>query len=777
MRFFKLLLLFIFISGCATITYIELDDRYGFSNPIHRSNVTTITPQQSELFHNQVRPILENRCIVCHGCYDAPCQLKMESIAGIERGANKTVVYDGARLQAIPVTNIQGNPKTIDQWRSEEFYPILNERQQSPQANLASSLMYQMLQLKRNNPLPDEVILSKAFDVSLNRQQECPTIDEFKHYQENNPLGGMPYALPNLPDDEYQQLTLWLAEGAKMPAATAPSATELVMVEKWETFLNGDSKKEQLVGRYLYEHLYLANLYFDASQQSFFNIVRSKTPPTQAVQIITTRRPFEDPNVERVYYRLQKKQATVLAKRHMPYRFDLAKLTRYKALFFSPDYTVEELPGYKLKYASNPFITFQALPLESRYRFLLDEAQFSIMNFIKGPVCRGQIALNVIEDQFWVAFENPENIDMFGINKFLVEHSKLLQFPAATSSSVLSILDWREYTSRQKEYVAAKKAFIESLDLRAGNIDLDLIWSGENNPNAALTIFRHFDSASVVKGFVGKPPKSAWVIGYPLLERIHYLLVAGFDVYGDVGHQLKTRLYMDFLRMEGESAFLMLLPQKVRKETHDLWYRETSSDVNDYNFLTNFADLPDSGIEYQTDQPQAELYQLLKEHTATTHNNSHQLTLSINDYKFKRLENLTGESVSLLPEVSFVVVNDSNTSQVFTLLRNSAHSNVAHLFAEKKRRLHAEDTLTVARGAIGTYPKAFFNISQQEVAEFIVAIENMKTKDDYFNLKSRYAVRRTNTDFWTFSDKLHQQLNNDQGIEFGLLDYNRLENK
>jgi hypothetical protein len=777
MRFFKVILLFIFISGCATITYIELDDRYGFSNPINRTNALNITPQQSALFHEQVRPILENRCIVCHGCYDAPCQLKMESSAGIERGASKALVYDGARLKAISLTNIQGNPKTTDQWRDKNFYPILNERQQSPQANLESSLMFQMLQLKQKNPLPDDVILPKAFDVNLDRQQECPTIEEFKHYQEKNPLGGMPYALPHLPDHEYQQLTQWLADGAKMPEPLSPTTPELAMIEQWETFLNGDSTKEQLVARYLYEHLYLANLYFDVNKRSFFNLVRSATPPTEALQIIATRRPFDDPKVDRVYYRLQKKQATVLSKRHMPYRFDSAKLARYKELFFSQDYSVDKLPGYKLINASNPFITFQTLPLESRYRFLLDEAQFSIMNFIKGPVCRGQIALNVIDDQFWVAFENPENIDMFGINKFLVEHSKLLQFPASTSSNVLSILDWRQYSSRQKEYVSEKKAFIESLDLRSANIDLDLVWSGDNNPNAALTIFRHFDSASVVKGFVGKPPKSAWVIGYPLLERIHYLLVAGFDVYGDVAHQLKTRLYMDFLRMEGESTFLTLLPKKVRKETHDLWYRDTNSDINDYNFLANFAGLPDSGIEYQTDQPKKELFTLLKAHTATTYNNSHQLTSSTNDYKFKRLENLRGKTVSLLPEVSFVVVNGKSESQIFSLLRNSAHSNVAHLFSENKRRLHSEDTLTVAKGAIGTYPKAFFNISQEEVAEFIVAIENMNTPNDYFDIKTRYAIRRTNVDFWKFSDKLHLQLKSDQGIEFGLLDYNRLENK
>ena len=39
--------------------------------------------------------------------------------------------------------------------------------------------------------------------------------------------------------------------------------------------------------------------------------------------------------------------------------------------------------------------------------------------------------------------------------------------------------------------------------------------------------FRHFDSASVEHGFIGGKPKTGWLITYPLLERIHYLLAAG----------------------------------------------------------------------------------------------------------------------------------------------------------------------------------------------------------------------------------------------------------
>ncbi|MBA6256197.1 MULTISPECIES: fatty acid cis/trans isomerase [unclassified Colwellia] len=64
--------------------------------------------------------------------------------------------------------------------------------------------------------------------------------------------------------------------------------------------------------------------------------------------------------------------------------------------------------------------------------------------------------------------------------------------------------------------------------------------------------------------------------------------------------------------------------------------------------------------------------------------------------------------------------------------------------------VYTEDTLNVAKGAIGTYPKAFCNINPQEVA-----VENMK-KSDNFDLKTRYAIRQTNKDFWIFSDKLHR---------------------
>ena len=148
---------------------------------------------------------------------------------------------------------------------------------------------------------------------------------------------------------------------------------------------------------YIYEHLFLGHIYFDDLDKThYFRLVRSRTAPGLPINQIATRRPYDDPRVERVYYRLQPVRTTIVAKTHMPYAFGEARMKRYEELFLAPPYEVTELPGYDPKVASNPFYAFRDLPARSRYQFMLDEAQFTIMGFIKGPVCRGSIALSVI---------------------------------------------------------------------------------------------------------------------------------------------------------------------------------------------------------------------------------------------------------------------------------------------------------------------------------------------------------------------------------------------
>ncbi|WP_413770154.1 fatty acid cis/trans isomerase, partial [Vibrio vulnificus] len=76
------------------------------------------------------------------------------------------------------------------------------------------------------------------------------------------------------------------------------------------------------------------------------------------------------------------------------------------------------------------------------------------------------------------------------------------------------------------------------------------LWAG--NDNALLSIFRHFDSASVTKGLIGEVPQTMWLFDFPLLERTYYQLAVNFDVFGNVSHQAQTRLYFDLIRNGAE---------------------------------------------------------------------------------------------------------------------------------------------------------------------------------------------------------------------------------
>ena len=89
----------------------------------------------------------------------------------------------------------------------------------------------------------------------------------------------------------------------------------------------------------------------------------------------------------------------------------------------------------------------------------------------------------------------------------------------------------------QKNIIQIKQDFINNY--YPDGFHINSIWKGNQNQenDSILTIYRHFDSASVHKGCIWRYSKNLWVIDYPLLERIYYSLVAGFDIFGNTAHQ------------------------------------------------------------------------------------------------------------------------------------------------------------------------------------------------------------------------------------------------
>jgi hypothetical protein len=720
-------------------------------------------------YQHDIRPLFERRCLVCHGCYDAPCQLKLDSYQGLARGASKEQIYSTARLSPATPARLFEDAQTTEGWRVRGFSPVVPE------------VLAKILELKKLHPLPAGKVLPETFDFSLNRAQQCPRAEEFNSFANRFPLWGMPFGLPPLSDSEDHLLTDWMAAGtpATDPAPLSPSLAK--EVKRWEALFNGSTLKHQLVARYLYEHLFLAHLYLEdqGADTVFFKLVRSRTPPGTQLSLISTRRPYDDPGVSHVYYRLWRDPASVVAKNHLPYQLTTARRDRWRKWFIDTPYTVDQLPGYEPKTASNPFYTYQPIPYASRHSFLLDEAQFTIMNFIKGPVCRGNVALSVIQDRFWVFFTTPQSAVGKQFAEFLAREGDELKLPAGAESGIWSVTKWHSYAEAQRRYLKAKGDFIRSNAAALDKAGLNTFWDGYGtNANAALTVFRHNDSATVVQGLVGTQPQTAWLIDYPILERIHYLLVAGFDVYGTASHQLMTRMYMDFLRMESEMNFLGFLPQDQRIAQVSDWYRGADRSVHAY-----LASYYEHGVlappfNFKTSDPKAELFRALQARMAKVLNHRYELAQSglsaPSVAALARLDQVRGAAASIMPQTTLIKVNEHG---LLTLLSNSAYSNVSSILNSESNRLPDEDTLTIANGVTGAYPNIFLQVSEADIPELVAQIEGLRSEADYSKLLDRFGIRRTDPRFWAVSDQVLADYQNAEAISHGILDYSRYENR
>ena len=214
------------------------------------------------------------------------------------------------------------------------------------------------------------------------------------------------------------------------------------------------------------------------------------------------------------------------------------------------------------------------------------------------------------------------------------------------------------------------------------------------------------------------------------------MLVSGFDVYGNLGHQLVTRLYMDFLRMDGEFNFLTLLPKDDRAKERKFWYRNAPKPVRGFVEGRRGDFDRESAIQYSSNSPKLELYQKLHRRIRSATNHKYSLNnVAHNKTIYRQLERLSssrGEHLSHLPLVALLRITAGSEESIFTLIHTEGMTNVSSIFGEAKRRVPKEDYVTVASGVIGAYPSAFFSVSEDQLAEFV---------DDIGQFKSRSRLR------------------------------------
>lgn len=750
-----------------------------------------VAAEQTHDFDSDIYPILREKCLACHACYDAPCQLKLENAAGLERGASKVRVYNGLRLGNTPPTRLAIDAQSPAEWRQRGFFSVLAGAES--ESGDGAGLLQSMIDLGRHNPVPRGEPIPDDIELGITRRHDCPEPGEFARYRDRNPHGGMPLVMAGLTDAEHHTLSTWIDEGASTATAKSDDPADAVVsqVEAWERWLNRDSDRARLLSRYLYEHLYLAHLYLipdGTGPARFYSLIRSHTSAPDAPVPVATLRP-NDPTGGTFHYRLVPIDETIVHKTHITYRFDAARRRELADLFDSQDWSVRELPGYHEGARANPFETFAAIPPRLRYRFLLNDARYFVRSFIRGPVCRGQIATDVIRDQFWVMFESPTEERYTNRQSYRESVTPLLGVPGQNSSLIALGPEWLDYRSQRNSYLD-RRTQRYAADFPQGP-GLSQVWNGEDdNPGAFLTVFRHHDSASVMSGWQGERPLTTWLMDYPLLERTYYELVVGFNVFGSVSHQAQTRLYFDLIRNEAETNFLRLLPPEARQARYDSWYQDSGQlkillTYHELDTATPTQVTTDTENSYTgvLDQIRMRSPALTGRRDAMNRPATDRWPQGLNEAQLKirrTLQPLAARSASHLdavrwmPEVTFLRVDYADGSrEPFTLLRNRRHSNVAFMLGESLRYQEDRDSLSILPDLVGSYPNLMLRVDALELDTFAQALAAIDSEAAMQALVSRWGLRRMNPDIWPVFHSFSELLRQRAPLEAGVYDLNR----
>lgn len=415
------------------------------------------------------------------------------------------------------------------------------------------------------------------------------------------------------------------------------------------------------------------------------------------------------------------------------------------------------------------------------------------MTFIRGPVCRGQMALNVINDHFWVMFKDPKFDISIQQPGFLLQQADNLNIPIQITNKNIFKTFSDSYRDRAKRYMIAKENLYDKT--YPNGLGIESIWKGNSAKDAPLlTIYRHFNNASVHRGVLGELPKTTWVIDYPQLERIYYTLVAGYDIFGNVSHQTNIRRYMDFLRLEGEFNFISYMPPNTRLKIFKSWYIGDSSveDMKKFNIIKR-----KSKINYNTSYPKSEFIEkVVKTHILKSTKIDFD---DINYYKigdippqmpkkfhtskdFKNaIRSLTAPGTKFVKHlvnsnannVLVRIILPDNKNHVFSIVINRWHDNVSSLFDEESTLNSNKDTMDFIEGSVGSYPNVFVVVNYNDLPEFFDILENYNNSDYYNKKIVKYFISRANPKFWEIFDWFQNNFNKAKPLKSGLYDLNR----
>ena len=748
---------------------------------------TAPAPSAAPDYTTEIQPIFNRRCIACHGCLGSPCNVKLDSFRGADRGGYGVNPYS-SHIEASPRVGMDV-AQTTGEWRERGFYSIL-EREGASSDRLNRSLLYKMVLAGYQHNQPG---FSREAAMPLYARRydhKCPaTPKSLDAYLQATPAAGMPFGLPAISSADLEKLAAWVTSGSPGPRPEelrqAGAVSHKAAVADWEEFLNDPNPRNRLVARYIFDHMFQASIVIEESPGDFFRLVRSETPspasssagtssaPDLPIKVIDTPLPYDNPytfaKVDRFWYRLQKVTTPRVQKNHFVWRLNRASLAHIKELFLGRDWDgAQDLnPPWGV---GNPFLVFRAIPAEARSLFLLENSEVIVGGITYGPVCLGQTATYAVKDHFWVYFLDPR-------------YDPSVQDPKLGLETWTAMMDRLPVGNAEyaEAYAKAQKK------LTPDGLTVDAIWNGDGrNPNAWLTVLRHETNVSVMKGRQGGVPRSQWLVSYSGLERLYYDTVASYKYWGGDLGKLETLVFFNFLRQEMEDNFLLLLPQKDREPIRQSWSQGAIGAVG--RFLVPFPDRNLAG-GVSGNQPQPLLAAVDRIQTrlgpavsgpVDAFNPISKPTISldrpIHSYRrWAKAVSLLTETTAykfprFLPSVVLLRLNSGRESRVYSLIANRVYKTQFDMFFQNGEALPDEYTMSVYPTVIGGFPNLFMELDLAQAPAFLQELRSVQTIDQWNALRNRYGVLRNSARFWPALDWLNEWNFKHRGEEAGYLD-------
>ena len=732
-----------------------------------------------------IQPIISKRCVTCHSCTAGPCQLNLTSWEGLSRGmAQFNSQLDNGLFTGSIRTRLEDH-LPISHYRDIGFHPIVKDLG-SVEQNKRHSILYRALSHGEKNysiPLNQEELRSLGKHQKIETDFQCPvTAEEYDQFEVKYPLFGMPFGCPPLEDRELELLKDWAANGGKGPTASAeqftktPLLTSMTkgaaddMVRTMESYLNHNSLARQAVNRYVFEHMWFANIHFESNPGEFYRIVRSRTKFPKPIDLIVTEFVTDAPpsDVTRVYYRLEKLARVIELKKHKLWRVNRETLAELDSMFFSKDWQLSSLPDYPL----NPFEWFQHIPIEGRAHFVRRYQKHMYQAVGRGAICHGTDASYVGPDYAWYMIMDPK-YDPSVIDPKLGMDSwdDFYTHPRELDKQFIP----KSFTGKfQRFFIAFNKTLNK---YHPNGIGLDAIWSGDFYYGLRHRTTLEFFSAkeNPVPGYT----RHKMLNSYASTEQFYYRESPHFRWWGSAGHKAEGFFSAAYVRSMGEDMWTALHSDANARKIEQSWFNTVQGRI--------FYRWKNHSKKTKGLYPKNKTYKdLSKDYLARVR----PLDLSVdrlNNWplglekkitsEIKTIEQweagiraVTGRKASFVQFLPNVVHMRVGGDKLYSLFVQRSHKNDKMGGLELRSRTPKNDVLRASDSVIGPLPHLFIDLALEDASSFLTEMQAIEKLDDWVAFSNKYKIERNDPKFWEFFDWIHQWMSKNMKEEAGILD-------